>query len=118
MIHQIRAIPPVVRQMYSDNLVIDPYHISNTSQYLLSFIIAVFAIWNLDFYGPICLHPINFSNQHILLLEYVIGVYPLFLIFLMYIFVKLHDNFTVVVWLWKSFHRLLASFRRQWNNQS
>ena len=47
-----------------------------------------------------------------------IGVYPLFLILLTYIFVKLHDNYPIVVWFWKPFHRCLASFRRKWNTQS
>ena len=121
MIHKVLAIPPVIHQMYSNNLVTNPYHVSYASQHSVDFIIAVFAIWNLgffrSFYGPICLYP-NLKYQHILLLECAIGIYPLFLIFLTYIFVKLHDNFPVVIWLWKPFHRCLASFRRQWNTQS
>ena len=121
MIHQIVAIPPVIRQIYSSNQVISSYHVSYTGQYSVDFLIAIFAFWNLDyfrsFYGPICLYP-NINYQHVLLLEYAIGVYPLFLILLTYIFVKLHDNSSVVVWLWKTFHRCLASVRRQWNTQS
>ena len=121
MVNQVLAIPPVVRQFYSNNLMIDPWHISYFAQFSTDFIIAVVAIWNLDFfrsfYGHICLHP-NLSYQHVLLLEYIIGVYPLFLIFLTYIMVKLHDNFATVVWLWKPFHRCLAVLRRQWDIKS
>ena len=62
----------------------------------------------------ICIRP-DINYQHILLLEYAIGIYPLFLILLTFILVKLHDNFALVVWLWKPFHRCLAVFWRQWN---
>ena len=99
------------------------YHISYFAQYSSEsdLIIAVLAIWNLDFfwsfYRPICLYP-NLNYQQVLMLEYAIGVYPLFPIFLTYILVKLHDNFTIIVWLWRPFHRCLAVFRRQWNIRS
>ncbi len=50
MINQVLAIPPVVRQFYSSNLMIDPWHISYFGQFSTDFIIAVIAIWNLDFF--------------------------------------------------------------------
>ena len=80
--------------------------------------ILIFAIWNLDFfrswYGYICICP-DLKYQQVLLLEYAIGIYPLFLILLTFILVKLHDNFAFVFSLWRPFHRCLAVFRRQWN---
>ena len=121
MANQILASPPVIRPYYSSNLVTNPYHVSYFAQCSSDHIIAVLAIWNLDFfrsfYEPVCLYP-DLNYQQILLLEYAIGVYPLFLILLTYILVKLHDNFTIVIWLWKPFHRCLAVFRRQWNIRS
>ena len=121
MANQILASPPVIRPYYSSNLVTNPYHVSYFAQCSSDHITAVLAIWNLDFfwsfYGPICLYP-NLNYQQVLMLEYAIGVYPLFLIFLTYILVKLHDNFAIVVWLWRPFHRCLAVFRRQWNIRS
>ena len=46
--------------------------------------------------------------------DYIIAVYPLALIVIMYLFIKLHDhNFRPVVWLWKPFHFCTARFRRQ-----
>ena len=121
MVNQILASPSV-HQVYSVNLVTDPYYVSHLSQFSLDFSIAIFAIWNLDFFqkyyrSSICLYP-DLHYPQVLLLEYAIGVYPLFLIFLTFILVKLHDNFTAVVWLWRPFHRCLANFRRQWNTQS
>ena len=122
MVNQVLAVPPMIHHMYSSNLVANPYYyVSFTTQSSVDFTIAIFAIWNLDFfrsfYRPICLYP-NLKYQHMLLLEYIIDVYPLLLIFLTYSMVKLHDNFTIVVWLWRPFHKCLAVFRRQWNIKS
>ena len=119
MVSQIAASPPVIRNSYSRDLVSDHYH--DFSQFILKLVIAIGTIWNLDFfrslYGYICIHS-DLSYQQILLLEYVIAIYPLFLILLTFILVKLHDNFAFVVWLWKPFHRCLAVIRRQWNIRS
>ena len=121
MVSQIAASPPVIRNVYSRNLVSNPYHVSYFSQFIVNLIIAITTIWNPDFfrswYGYICIHP-DINYQHVLLLEYAIAIYPLFLILLTFILVKLHDNFAFVVWLWKPFYRCLAVFRRQWNIQS
>ena len=85
------------------------------------FITDLYSVWNLDFfrnfYKPICLFP-NITYQQVLILDYAVAVYPLLLIFITYILVKLHDNFAVVVWLWRPFHKCLVHFRRQWNIQS
>ena len=121
MVSQIAASPPVVRNLYSHNLVSDPYHVSYSTQFICQLVIAIVTIWNLDFfrswYGYICVRP-DLNYQQILLLEYAIAIYPLFLILLTFILVKLHDNFTFVIWIWKPFHRCLAVFRRQWNIRS
>ena len=111
-------IPSVARQIYSDNLMIDPYHVSYTSQYLFSFIIAVFAIWNLDFFGSsmyLFASILTFKQSACRLA----GVYHWCLPTVSHT-LNIHPCQTtcVVVWLWKPLHRLLASFRRQWNNQS
>ena len=120
MVNQIVAIPPIVRKFYTVNqyTLTTPHHVYHDAG---DFIIAVIAIWNLDFfrsfYGPICLHP-DLKYQQVLLFEYAIGLYPLLLIFFTYLLIKLHDNFAIIVWLWKPVHRCLAVFRRQWNIQS
>ena len=88
MVSQIAASPPVVRNLYSHNLVSDPYHVSHFSQFICQLVIAIVTIWNLDFfrswYGYICIHP-DLNYQQILLLEYAIAIYPLFLILLTFI---------------------------------
>ena len=121
MVNQISASPPLIRHIYSSNLVANPYHVSYLTQFFVQFFIVITASWNLDFfrswYGYICIYP-DLNYQQVLLLEYAIGVYPLFLILLTFFLVKLHDNFAIIVWFWRPFHRCLVVFRKQWNTQN
>ena len=61
---------------------------------------------------PFCVSE-NITTLHALALQYLPGLYPLLLIIITYILIKLHDrNVRVVVWMWRCFHRCLALFRR------
>ena len=75
-------------------------------------------IWNLDFfrsaYTPFCIHP-KMDFIHVLVLDYLVGVYPLFLIFLTYIAVTLHDRYPLVVKMWRPVYRALMCIRQEWN---
>ena len=68
-------------------------------------------------FEPICLHP-NLTYPQVLLLGYTIAVYPLLLIFITFVLVKLHDNPAFAVQLWRPFHKCLVPFRKQWNIRS
>ena len=118
---QITTTPAMIRFFYTENQVNPFYYVSYSSQILVDFVIAVYAIWNLDFfrsfYEPICLHP-NLTYPQVALLDYVVAVYPMLLIFITFILVKMHDNYSFVMKLWRPFHRCLAVFRKQWNIQS
>ena len=118
---QLMASPPIIRTIYSHNQGNPYYYVNRSSQLCINAGIAIYAIWNLDFfcsfYKPICLSP-DLRYQHVLLLDYAVAVYPLLLIFITFICVKLHDNFSIVVWLWRPFHECLVRFRRQWNIRS
>ena len=86
---------------------------------LLVFLASVAGIWNLDFfrlaYDPFCLHP-NMTTLHAVALDYATVLYPLFLIVLTYVMVRLHDrDFKPLVWVWKPFRWLLKHFKQQWN---
>ena len=77
-------------------------------------------IWSLDFFHsvipPFCVSS-NIKTVHALALEYLVAFYPIFLILLTYVCIKLHDNnFRPVVWLWKPFHRHFVHFRRRWDS--
>ena len=67
------------------------------------FILSWFTAWNLDslrlVYPPFCLHP-DMTTLHILVLDYLIGIYPLILMILTSIAVLLHNRHPVVVKVW------------------
>ena len=77
-----------------------------------------FEIWNLDFfrplYSPFCIHP-DMTTLQVLALNYLVAVYPLFLIFLTYTAVLLHDRYSIVVKIWRPAYRVFSCIRREWN---
>ena len=78
---------------------------------------ALLGIWNLDFfrmvYDPFCLHP-NMTTIQIMSLEYAIAVYPLLLIILTYLLIKIHEHFELVRFLWKPVAWLFTRINDQW----
>ena len=96
---------PALVQFYSVNNV-------NNSAYIW-WLMSLYTFWNLDIlrsvYPPFCLHP-DVSPLLIYSLDYVVGLYPLVLIFLTYLVVKIHDRSVVCVWLCKPVFKLVYSF--------
>ena len=89
---------------------------------VLQVLLVLCGIWSLDFFRfvipPFCVSS-NIKTIHALALEYVVAFYPICLILLTYVCIKLHDNnFRPIVWLWKPFHRQFARFRRRWDSKA
>ena len=84
----------------------------------INILLTMTSVWNLDFfrslYPPFCLHP-HFSALHIFVLDYLVALYPLMLIFLTYLVVKLHDRFMLVTWLCRPLYRCFHHFRKEWD---
>ena len=118
---QFIATPALIQITYTRNQINPYYYTSYSANLAINLVIAVYAIWNLDFfrsfYSPICLHP-HITYPQVLLLDYAVAVYPMLLIFITYLLVKMHDNYVFIVKLWRPFHRCLIIFRKQWNIQS
>ena len=77
----------------------------------------VYGVWNLDFFRtlipPICL-PLH--TLQILTLDYLIAIYPLFLVVCFYVLLSLYDRgYSPVLWLYKPFHRCTARLKQQWD---
>ena len=75
-----------------------------TAYYLVSGVVTLYGFWNLDFFRyilpPLCISP-DLKHIHIILMDYVSAFYPLYLICITWIVIKLHfHNFKPVVWLW------------------
>ena len=78
---------------------------------------ALYGIWNLDFlrsvYLGICL-PVDTLTA--LALDVSVGVYPLLLILITCVLIKLYDrNFTPLVTVWRPFATFVGLFRRNWD---
>ena len=81
-------------------------------------------MWHLEFrffrsvIPPFCVSS-NIKVFYALALEYLVAFYPIFLILITYVCIKLHDNnFRPVVWLWKPFHRYFVHLRRRWDSKA
>ena len=88
----------------------------------LKVLLVLCGIWSLDFFRsvvpPFCVSS-NVMTVHAFALEYLVAFYPIFLILLTYLCIKLHDNnFRPVIWLWKPFHRYFVHFRRTWDSKA
>ena len=118
---QLIAPPPVLRsaattryKFRNDSLPI----VKNTIKLVTAFF-TFHSVWNMDFfrllYEPFCLSP-HTSMLQILALDYITAVYPLLLIALIFILVKLYYyNCTPIVLIWRPFQRCSFWFSRQWN---
>ena len=88
----------------------------------LQVLLVLCGIWSLDFFRsvipPFCVSS-NIKAVHALALEYLVAFYPIFLILITYVCIKLHDNnFRPVVWIWRPFHRHFVHFRRRWDSKA
>ena len=98
---QIVSCPAVssLISVYLEKSTYDPNKYLKLIIYILSII---YGIWNLDFfrmiYKPFCLHP-SISILQIICLDYAIAIYPLMLVFFMYLLIKFHERFKLVQFL-------------------
>ena len=114
MVYTIRLNIPL--HMYIENKVNGfPYVVLNV-------LLVLCGIWSLDFFRfvipPFCVSS-NIKTVHALALEYVVAFYPVYLILVTFAFIKLHDNnFRLIVWVWRPFHRHFVHFRRRWDSKA
>ena len=85
--------------------------------YIVELFLSLFSVWSLDFfrylYTPFCIHP-GMTTVHVqaLALDYLIAVYPLLLLLLAYIMVKLHSrSFKPTVYLWNAVRPVMKCLR-------
>ena len=78
---------------------------------------SIYGIFNLDFFRtvlpPICL---DITPLQALALDYAIAFYPLLLVLITYILIKLYSHdVRIIVWLWKPFYKCFGSIRNTWD---
>ena len=89
---------------------------------VVSPLIAVYSVWNLDLVKSLlpnmCLGS-NIDSMLAIMFQYFIAVYGLVLIITVYVLVELHArNVRLVVWLWRPFGMCFSRFQRQLNAQT
>ena len=112
MVYTIRLNVPL--HMYIEN------EVTGFPYMALKVLLVLCGVWSLDFFRsvvpPFCVSS-NIKTVHALALEYLVAFYPIFLILITYVCIKLYDNnFRPVIWLWKPFHRHFVHFRRRWDS--
>ena len=95
-------------------------HKSQEDTFFNYYVATVYGIWNLDFFRtfvpPICF---PLSSLQVLALDYIVAIYPIFLLVLFYTMIALYErNVQLAVFLLKPFVRLSLCFRRQWDVKS
>ena len=114
-ISQIITHPPFLRGF---SHTIDTTFLSHGARMFIKFLLSLYSLWNLNFFTTLiphfCLPNQNVSN--VISLTFLVALYPLLLLFLIYVLIELHSrNFKVIVWLWKPFIVCYARFRRKWD---
>ena len=102
-ISQLATSPGIIRLFSLRN----HFHLNT----IINLIIGTLSVLNLDFfksyYHPFCLHP-SMTTIQVFSLEYLVGVYPLLLVAVTYFLVKLHDRYSIVVYLWRPCYRVFS----------
>ena len=87
LICQVYTIPSVMKAVTKPD---------NETGFGIKILIAFFSVWNLDIfrsvYTPFCLHP-KLNTMQVIALDYLVAMYPMFLIILTYAIVALHDSY-------------------------
>ena len=92
------------------------------TKYFRTILIALYGMWNLDFFKyilpPFCLSS-HLKQTHIALFGYISVVYPLCLIIITSLCVELHGrNVAPIVKLWRPFHKYFVRLRKEWDVRS
>ena len=92
------------------------WSVAQNAHSYINILIMIYSIWNLDFfrslYPPFCLHP-KLTSLQVLMLDYLVAVYPMVLVFLTYIFVKFDERFRLTMYLCWPVYKCLRYFRKE-----
>ncbi len=94
------------------------YFATQKPNVFLNIFLSGISLWNMDFfrsiYAPFCLHS-KLNRMHVVALDYLVAIYPLFLILVTYIAVVLHDRYPLIVFICKPIHKFFTFIRKEWS---
>ena len=93
-------------------------YFSPNTAFLETILVTLHGIWNLDSFRhiipPVCLSS-SLRSLHVLLLDYLIALYPFLLTLISYIGIELYDRrYRIIVFMWKPFAYCIGFFSRDW----
>lgn len=111
---QIVANPSNIRVMSSG------WKFGKSVTILTKLLATLYGIWNLDYfrtlYPDMCL---RITTLQALTLDYVIAFYPLVLILITYLAIKLHSmEYRTILWLWKPIKKCFIRFKQAENKKT
>ena len=85
-------------------------------------ILSLYGIFDLDFISnavpPFCISS-KMTLYHRAVLSYITAFYPMLLIVITWVSIRLHDHkFRVMVFLWRPFHKCFVRLRRGWDTKN
>ncbi len=114
MASQILSSPQLLRYVVNSNVNIFNKHLERFLGCLLTF----FSAWNLDFfrliYQPFCIEP-SWTALDVIVLEYMIAVYPQVLLLVTYGIIKMHDRYPCIVWICTPIRKCSSKLIPNWN---
>ena len=117
LVAQVVSTPLILQTMLNYVNVSHPNNMLN--RIFVICVATIYGPWNLDFfralYKPTCISP-SITAMQSYIIEVTIGMYPLVLLVVLYLFVTLHGRgYRVIVKIWKPFHFLLSRFQSKLN---
>ena len=93
-----------------------------TAYYFVLVVVTLYGFWNLDFFRyilpPFCVSPV-LEQMHVELINYISAFYPLCLICITWIAIRLHfHNFKPVVWLWSKLSKFFCISDRSFSRSN
>ena len=111
MVSQILAMPAQLRYLSIT-------HNTRFRQRAINIAISIHSIWNLDFfksyYSPFCFNN-QLSSIETASLNYIIALYPLCLILVTYILIRIHDKYYTLTSAWEPVQSVFSHIRHQCN---
>ena len=92
---------------------------TGTLHFFFLAVLTFYGFWNLDFFRylipPFCISS-KMNIFHTLALDYVVAIYPLFLMVVIYLCIEMYERgYRVVVGVLRPFHRCLGCFKGKGN---
>ena len=112
-LHGLVFFAQLISSPANSRMIISRWKLGSNLTFTSKIISTLYGIWNLDFFRT--LYPdtcLNISTLQALSLDYLIALYPMVLIIITYVVIKLHSmDYRVILWMWKPIRWCILKLR-------